>query len=74
MPRRYESEESLRKGNKINYVKNVNTENSLREYYCDGICECCDKGKHYKDEGLGYYTCDPKKVKGLRIVVPYLKD
>ena len=41
-----------------------------KEYYCDGICEICDKGKLYKDRDGEYYTCDPKKVKGLKIIAP----
>ena len=43
-----------------------------KEYYCDGICENCDKGKYYKDKDGEYYTCDPKKIKGLKIMPPYL--
>lgn len=50
--------------------KNTNTKHKQRDYYCDGICESFDKGKYYKSEGAGYYTYDPKKIKGLRIIAP----
>lgn len=41
-----------------------------KEYYCDGICEDCEKGKLYETKEGNYYTCDPKKVKGLKVITP----
>lgn len=41
-----------------------------KNYYCDGICETCDMGKHYGDPQKGYYTCDESKIKGLNIIAP----
>lgn len=45
-----------------------------KKYYCDGICEACNKGKLYKDEEGKYYTCDPKKVRGLKVIAPVIPD
>lgn len=41
-------------------------------YYCDGICERCNKGKEFKSKSGTEYSCDPAKVRGLRIIAPYL--
>lgn len=44
-----------------------------KNYYCDGICEHCEKGKFYEDkygDGLGYYSCDKNKIKGLYVIAP----
>ena len=43
-----------------------------KEYYCDGICENCPKGKLYEDKDGKWYSCDPDKVKGLKVIAPYL--
>ena len=43
-----------------------------KEYYCDGICEDCEKGKLYETKEGKYYTCDPKKVKGSKVIAPCL--
>ena len=40
----------------------------MKKYYCNGLCESCDKGKYYK--GKGSYTCDPDKIKELQIIAP----
>ena len=42
----------------------------MEKYYCDGICECCEKGKYYNDSDGEYYTCDPEKVVDLEIICP----
>lgn len=38
------------------------------KYYCDGICERCEKGKWF--EKGQYYSCDPEKVNGITVVCP----
>lgn len=43
---------------------------SEKEYYCNGICESCDKGKLFKGKKSEWYTCDPEKVKGLKVIAP----
>ena len=40
------------------------------EYYCDGMCERCEKGKLFKGKKTSWYTCDPEKVKGLKVIAP----
>ena len=39
-----------------------------QRYYCNGICEDCDKSKWYK-RGR-YYSCDPEKTKGIIVQCP----
>ena len=41
-----------------------------KDYYCDGMCEMFEMGKHYGKQGKGYYTCDENKIKGLNIIRP----
>lgn len=41
-----------------------------KDYYCDGICETCEMGKHHGDPQKGYDTCDEEKVEGLNIITP----
>jgi hypothetical protein len=42
-----------------------------KNYYCNGICEECEMGKHYGKPERGYDTCDESKIKGLNIIPPY---
>lgn len=42
-------------------------------YRCDGICESCKYGKEFKEKDAVYFTCDPKKVKGLKVIAPSLR-
>ena len=41
-----------------------------KEYYCDGKCESCDKGKLFEGKKTRWYTCDPEKVIGLKVIAP----
>lgn len=49
--------------------KRRNRENK-KDYYCDGICETCEMGKHYGEPEKGFDTCDESKIKGLNIIIP----
>lgn len=49
-------------------------EDNLKDYYCDGICEKCEMGKHYGKSGSGYFTCNEEKIKGLNIIAPSPPD
>jgi len=40
----------------------------LPQYRCNGICESCEKGKWF--EKGQYYSCDPKKTKGIIVICP----
>lgn len=42
--------------------------NSIPDYFCDGICENCTKGKWF-NKGQ-YYSCDPEKVKSINVISP----
>ena len=43
---------------------------SKKVYYCDGICEKCNKSKEFKDKTGVYISCDPVKIKGLKVMAP----
>lgn len=56
-------------GGKMKIINKI-FKKKLKNYYCDGLCEKCKKGKFYKDSYLGHYTCDKEKIKGLHVIAP----
>lgn len=44
--------------------------NKKQVYYCDGCCESCKYGKKFNKNSTIYYTCDPNKVKELKVITP----
>lgn len=44
----------------------------MKEIKCTGVCETCEISKYYPGDDFEgpFYTCDPIKVKSVKIIPP----